>query len=86
MMIKLFKKHYLYYCIAAVIQLLGFLVVLFVADTKQLQMSVIIIVTILFTAWALAHHYFHHDLHPKVVIEYILMGTLGISLAFFVLN
>lgn len=86
MIIKPFKKHYIYYSVAVVIQLLGFLLVFFVADTKSIQMSIIIFMTILFTAWGLIHHYFHHDLHPKVVIEYVLMGTLGISLAFFVLN
>lgn len=83
---KIIRKHPYYYVIAGLIQIIGFVGVAFFAQTDQTKIEVIVLMTMLFTAFALLHHYFDHDLHPKVVIEYVLMGSLGITLAFFVLH
>lgn len=80
------RKHPYYYAVAGLIQLSGLMAVTFFADSQQMKMVIIVLMTLAFTAWALLHHYVDHDLHPKVVVEYVLMGSLGISLAFFVLH
>lgn len=83
---KLIHQHTLYYVIAAVIQLTGLIIVTLLSGNTDMQMAVIVLMTVLFTLWAILHHYFHHDLHPKIVMEYSLLGALGISIAFFVLQ
>lgn len=80
------KEHLIYYAIAALIQLVGLVLITFYATTQEIQMSVVVLMTLVFVLWALAHHYFHHDLHPRVVIEYVLMGSVGITLTYFVLS
>ena len=81
-----FKAHRYYYLILAGMQVLGFVLVLLANGDKQLQFSYVVLSTTFYIIWALAHHYVHHELHTKVVVEYILMGAVGISVMYFFLQ
>lgn len=86
-MISAHKKHHLsYYGIVGLIQLAGLILIILAGGDKQMQMMYVVLMTLLYVAWGLIHHKIHHDLHAKVVIEYVLMGTLGISIMYFLLQ
>jgi len=75
--------HMLYYSMMIIFQILGFLLVYVASPNVSLQMEIVIINSGLYIFWASLHHYFHHDLHPKIVLEYVLVGFLGIIMTFF---
>jgi hypothetical protein len=77
------KQHLYYYVSMAALQLVGFFVVLTASPHIQTQMILVIITSGIYVFWALLHQFLHHDLHPKVVLEYVLVGFLGISISFF---
>lgn len=80
------KSHKVYYLLLAGMQVMGFILVLFAKGNKQLELAYIIISTFFYLIWALVHHYIHHDLHPKVVLEYSVMSALGIAVMYFFLR
>lgn len=73
------KKHPDYY-IALILLLLcsGWLLFLF-SYNKVLQLGIFIGMTLAYIVAGLLHHRFHHDFYPKIMVEYILIGTLGIA-------
>ena len=85
-MIAKVKTHKIYYLLLAGMQAMGFILVLFARGDKQLELTYIVLSTFFYLIWALVHHYIHHDLHTKVVIEYTLMSALGIAVMFFFLR
>ncbi len=44
---------------------------------RQLQLGIGIGVTIVYVAWGVIHHLLEGDLHPKVVLEYGLVGLIA---------
>ena len=80
------KKHFWYYLSLTIILTLGLVLIVLTAYDKQLQMMVIVMTTIIYVAWSLLHHYLHHSLTVKIVIEYILIASLGLTLSLFLFN
>ena len=80
---KHMKQHFWYYFSFVVIQLLGFGLILLTASNRDVQRMMIIGTTCLYAFWALMHQYFHHHLTPKIVVEYMLIGTLGLIVSLF---
>ena len=78
---KSFSKHASHY-----LSLFGILTVatvgfiLFNYD-KALQTSIIVGAVISYVSWGIMHHYLHRDLHLSVVVEYILIASLGLTMA-----
>lgn len=33
-----------------------------------------------YIVWGIMHHHIHHDLHPKIVLEYIATAALGVGI------
>lgn len=79
------KKHLWYYAGLVTVSVLALSLVLLSTFDKTFQLGVIMLLSFFYVAWGLLHHYMHHDLHAKIVLEYVLMGALGVSIAFFVL-
>jgi hypothetical protein len=77
------REHLFYYTIMVVLQIIGFFIVLKAAPDTQLEMFFVILTSGVYLFWALLHQYIHHSLHPKIVLEYVLVGFLGISVSFF---
>lgn len=78
------RQHLLYYSTMTGLQVLGFFLVLDAAPRIGVQMVLVVVTSIIYFFWALLHHYLHHDLHRKIVLEYMLVGLLGITVSFFV--
>ena len=82
-MYKKFKKHEGYYLSLFMILILGLLLT-FLATPNFMFQTIIILITILFyVLWGILHHLINHELTAKIVIEYILIGLLGVSILFF---
>lgn len=80
------KKHIGYYIGLFAILVLSLLLVVNVSYDQRLQMLVIVTASLFYALWGIIHHLVHHDLTSKIVIEYILISSLGITLVLFVMK
>jgi hypothetical protein len=78
-------KHLGYYLSLIAILALSFFLA-YSSSSKIFQLGVIIATTFIYVLWGFIHHLIDHDLHPKIVIEYILIGTFGLTVIFFLLS
>lgn len=79
------KKHLGYYISLLAILFLGVLIA-FNSSDKQFQLLVTVVTAFFYTVWGVLHHALNHELTAKIVIEYVLMATLGIAFVFFLLK
>jgi hypothetical protein len=79
-MTRRIKKHFWYYTGLGIAQIIGLYIVWITAYSKQLQMLAVVMMTCFYVGWAIMHHILHHDLSVKIVIEYVLIGILGMSM------
>jgi len=84
-MIERIKLHLGYYSSLIVILAFGFLLVSLSAPNRGLQILVAAITTFLYVFWGIVHHLINHDLHVKIVVEYVLIGILGLTMIIFIL-
>ncbi|HUD44318.1 MAG TPA: hypothetical protein VMR41_02115 [Patescibacteria group bacterium] len=80
------SQHINYYLSMLFLQVAGFFIVMAASSNIPLQMELVTLNSGIYVLWASLHQYMHHDLHPKVVLEYILVGFLGVSITFFMLR
>lgn len=84
-MLKRISEHTVYYISLVTILCLGFLLA-YTSTDRGFQIGVTISTTFFYVLWGIVHHLINHDLHAKIVIEYILIGAFGLSIVFFVLS
>lgn len=72
-------KHYLPLVAILFAGLLGFLI--FSYD-RAFQLIILTAVSVAYVVWGLVHHYLHDDLHLFVIVEYIVIATLGLVIVF----
>lgn len=84
-MLKNLSEHVVYYTSLVAILTLSFLLANSSSD-KNFQIGVIIVTTFFYVLWGITHHLMNHDLHMKIVIEYILIGVFGLTVIFFLLT
>lgn len=76
-------KHVLYYAVFIGCEFMGLLLLLFTAGEKNLQLLVVLSMTLFYIFWTIMHQYIHHHLMFKIVVEYVLIGSLGLVLSWF---
>lgn len=86
MMLNNFKKHIRYYIAFSFVQILGLILIVLSAGNRQLQFGAILATTVFYFLFAIAHHMIDHDLNKKIVIEYALMGSLGLTVSLYLFN
>jgi len=79
-------KHSYYYLLVGLIQVVGLLLVIAAGGNKQIQLTFIVLIAVLYVFWGVIHHKIHHDLHTKIVVEYVAMASLGIALMYLLLQ
>ena len=84
MFAKLYE-HAPYYISLISILVVGFLVI-YNSPNRSFQIGVYIAITFFYVLWGIMHHTINHDLSPKIVIEYILIGAFGLTIIFFLLS
>jgi intracellular septation protein A len=85
-MIQRIKAHLGYYTVFLLMAVLGFYLLLANASSEQGRMTIVVLLAFFYVVWGLLHHYVHHDISTKIVLEYVLVGALGISVIFFLLK
>jgi hypothetical protein len=81
---KKIKNHFWYYISLLLILIMSAVLLILNMGNKELQMLIFVATTLFYVIWGILHHILNHDLSPKIVIEYVLIGALGISAIFFV--
>lgn len=85
-MMQRLKAHMGYYSVFLLMAALGFYLLMANADSEQGRMTIVVLLAFFYVVWGLLHHYIHHDISTKIVLEYVLVGALGISVIFFLLK
>ena len=80
------KKHTLYYTAFLLILVFGTISILAAAPNRELQMRFVAFTTIGYILFGIVHHMYTHDISIKIVVEYVLMGSLGMTIIFFILK
>ena len=78
-------NHLGYYISLIAILFLGFFAI---QKTNQLETQILIfsIITFIYVLFGVVHHLLNHKLNVKIMIEYVLVGCLGIAIIFFILK
>jgi disulfide bond formation protein DsbB len=77
--------HNAYYFIELLILLFGFGMLFVFGSQLFLELIILGIMLVVYIGMGIMHHKIHHDLHPKIVIEYVLVSIL-IFASFIFLN
>ncbi|MGH7203982.1 MAG: hypothetical protein ACREHC_06060 [Candidatus Levyibacteriota bacterium] len=80
---KSFKEHIGHYLVYLLIFGGGLLLIFLNKQSTPIALSYLFVTVILYFTWTMVHHYMNHQLHPRVVFEYILVIMLGVVLSFF---
>jgi len=80
------RKHVGYYTSLIVMLVLGLSLVFLTAHDKQLQLYSLIGTASSYVLWAVVHQYVHHHLTAKIVVEYVLVGLMGLTFSLFLFN
>jgi hypothetical protein len=77
--LKIYIPHYLSLFAILAAGVVGFY--LFSYD-RIFQAAVGVAISISYIAWGIVHHIIHEDLYPSVIVEYILVASLGLVIVF----
>lgn len=72
--------HLAHYLTLFLILGLGVVAIFNFVGNKNRQFLVVIITSMLYFLWGVVHHWLEEDLHPKIVVEYLLIAILSIFL------
>ena len=75
-----------YYVSLIFILSLGLFFIILAAQNKNLQLILVLLTTLFYILFGIAHHLINHDLSIRVMIQYIIIGALGITVIFFFLK
>jgi hypothetical protein len=85
MLKRIFSGHIIYYLSLTAILGLSFFLAYGSSD-RSFQIGTVIAATFFYVLWGIIHHLVNHDLHGKIVVEYILTGAFGLTIVFFLLS
>lgn len=86
MILKSIGKHIGYYFSLITILALGIFLSLQTSGDRQLQMLIMVMTVFFYVLWGILHHLLEHDLSIKIVIEYVLIGSLTMSIVLFLVR
>lgn len=82
---KKIQDHIPYSLTLIIIVILGVLLTLQFSYSKQLQMLIVVLITFLYVGIGLFHHKQNHDFTTKIMVEYTLIGAIGMTIVSFIL-
>jgi hypothetical protein len=80
------KRHTGYYISLILILLLGVVIYLSSGNDSNTRLVAVLMLSFCYVLWGIVHHVIHHDITVRVVLEYVLIGVLGIALALLVMR
>ncbi|OGG35729.1 hypothetical protein A2363_03075 [Candidatus Gottesmanbacteria bacterium RIFOXYB1_FULL_47_11] len=78
--------HILHYLVLGALLTGGVATFFFVRSNVTLQLYTGIATSVAYVLWGIIHHALQKDLHPKIVIEYTLIGAIAIVLLVTILD
>lgn len=79
-------KHFWYYLTFLCVELSGVFAIYYFAYDEFMRIIIITLMALFYIVWSSIHHHLHHTLTTKIVVEYILIGALGIVVVVFFLQ
>ena len=79
---KRIVKHIPYYTPLIGIFLAGALGFVFFSYDRVFQVAISIAVAVSYVVWGVVHHLIHKDLYWEVVVEYLVVASLGLVILF----
>lgn len=76
------KNKTLHFLVLVVMLMLGVGLFYYVGSNPGLQMLIGLITAAGYVAWGIIHHIMEGDLHPRLVIEYILIAAIVVVLLY----
>ena len=73
---KDFPRHPMHYFTLLTVQLVGLWGIFWFTRQPGLQMIILASMAVSYVVWGIVHHREHHDLHIKIVAEYLLIAIL----------
>ena len=80
---KNIQKHNWHYLVYLFIFSGGITLLLATRGNANIQAMLILMTAFLYFLWSMVHHFVHHRLQPRIVVEYILIMVLGTVLTLF---
>jgi len=80
------KKHLGYYVSFLIILAGSIYLVLQNQSDKSLVIKFVGLFAISYIVWGVLHHMVHHSVTVRIVIEYIVVASLGVAVIFFIIN
>lgn len=77
------RAHVFYYVVEAAVLAFGFYLVAIYATNTFLQMSLIAVILLTYSIMGIFHHVRGHDIHPRIVLEYVLISLFIMSVFLF---
>ena len=74
------KQSVVHFIVLIAILAVGVLTFIYVRPNTTLQLFVGILTAVAYVLWGFIHHAMQKDLHQKIVVEYLLIGTIAIVL------
>lgn len=85
-MSKEVKDHIGYYVSLCFILVLSGILTLHFSSDRGLQMLTVVVTAIFYVLIGIVHHKENHDLTAKIVVEYVLIASLGMVMVSFLLK
>jgi len=73
------KRHIIYYLFLLFFLGISIFLGFQTNYNRQLQTTILFLTGGGYILWGLLHHALHHDLDIKIMLEYVLMGVLGVA-------
>lgn len=77
------EKHLNYYIIETFILGIGFFGISMLSGSVQTQAMLMAAVVAVYMIMGIVHHQLKHDIHPKIVLEYVIIGALVFAIFVF---
>lgn len=77
-----FSRHFLHFIPLLVIFFIGIITFGTHSYDKSFQGVVAVVMGVSYVLWGIVHHLIHKDLDVMVVIEYVLVASLGLFIIF----
>lgn len=72
-------RHLSHYIVLLVIMLTGLIAMVSSGQNTSTHFVILVLISLSYFVWGIAHHLLEKDLHPEVVIEHFIMSLLGLA-------
>lgn len=74
------KRHFWYHFSLFWVLFICLMFAYVLSYDKQLQLLSLLAATGFYIVWGIVHQHIHHHLTPKIMVEYIVIGSLGFAI------